>query len=92
MFLAGVGVTAVLGQLYLTRALQLEPAGRATAIGYVQIVFASVWGIFFFHEFPDALSLLGAAMVLASVVVLARRRARPGVRATLVEEATAEAM
>jgi drug/metabolite transporter (DMT)-like permease len=91
-FLAGVGVTAVLGQLYLTRGLQLEPAGRATAIGYVQIVFAATWGMIFFHEFPDALSLLGAAMVLVSVVVLARRRGSPATRAARAEEGTAEAV
>jgi len=92
VLLAGVGVTAVLGQLYLTRGLQLETAGRATAIGYVQILFAATWGMFFFGEFPDGLSLLGAAMVLVSVVVLARRRGRPDTRAVRVEEATAEAV
>lgn len=92
LFLAGVGFTAVLGQLYLTRGLQLEPAGRATAIGYVQILFAATWGMLFFHEFPDALSLLGAALVLVSVVVLARRRGGAATRAARAEEATAEAI
>jgi drug/metabolite transporter (DMT)-like permease len=91
-FLAGVGFTAVLGQLHLTRGLQLEPAGRATAIGYAQILFAASWGMIFFHEFPDALSLLGAALVLVSVVVLARRRGSPATRAARAEEATAEAV
>lgn len=90
--LAGVGVTAALGQLYLTRGLQLEPAGRATAIGYVQILFAATWGMLFFGEYPDALSLMGAAMVMVSVVVLARRRGRPETRAARVEEGTAEAV
>ncbi|HET7231732.1 MAG TPA: DMT family transporter [Longimicrobium sp.] len=91
-FLAGVGFTAVLGQLYLTRGLQLEPAGRATAIGYVQIVFAATWGMLFFGEFPDALSLLGAALVLVSVVVLARRRGGAATRVARAEEGTAEAV
>ena len=90
LLLAGVGVTAVLGQLYLTRGLQLEPAGRATAIGYVQIVVAATWGILLFREYPEPLSLLGAALVLVSVIVLARRRA-PAVRADLAEEPTASA-
>jgi drug/metabolite transporter (DMT)-like permease len=90
VLLAGVGFTAVFGQLYLTRGLQREPAGRATAIGYVQIVFAATWGMIFFGEFPDALSLLGAAMVLSSVIVLARRRRSSPARAVLVEEAAAE--
>lgn len=92
VFLAGVGITAVMGQLYLTRGLQLEPAGRATAIGYAQILFAALWGMLFFREFPDVLSLLGAALVLVSVVVLARRRGAPETRAARAEEATAEAV
>jgi drug/metabolite transporter (DMT)-like permease len=90
--LGGVGVTAVLGQLYLTRGLQREPAGRATAISYVQVVFAATWGVLFFREYPDALSLAGAALVLASVLVIARRRADAGPRLQRPEESTADAV
>ncbi len=92
LLLAGVGITAVLGQLYLTHGLRLQTAGRATAIGYVQIVFAATWGMIFFHERPDALSLMGAALVLVSVVTLARRRGGAEVRAVRAEEGTAEAV
>lgn len=90
--MGGVGVTALLGQVFLTRGLQREPAGRATAIGYAQILFATIWGILFFRDWPDALSLAGAALVLVSVVVLARRRGRPDLRAARAEEPTAEAV
>ncbi|HEX6748848.1 MAG TPA: DMT family transporter [Longimicrobium sp.] len=92
LLLAGVGVTALVGQVFLTSGLQREPAGRATAIGYVQIVFAATWGMLFFREWPDALSLLGAALVLVSVVTLARRRGSPEVRTSRAEEPTAEAV
>jgi len=90
--LLGVGVAAVMGQLYLTRGLQRETAGRATAIGYVQIVFAALWGILWFREFPDALGLLGAALVLLSVLVIARRRRDPSARIQRPEESTADAV
>jgi drug/metabolite transporter (DMT)-like permease len=89
--LGGVGVAAVLGQLCLTRGLQREPAGRATAISYVQVVFAAAWGVLFFREYPDALSLAGAALVMLSVVVLARRRRDPSARLQRPEESTADA-
>lgn len=76
LWLLGVGVTAVLGQLYLTRGLQLEPAGRATTAGYVQIVFAALWGALFFAELPDLWSLAGTLLILACVLAIGRQRAR----------------
>lgn len=79
--LLAVGVTAQAGQVYLTRGLQLEPAGRATAIGYLQVVFAALWGALFFAEFPDGWALAGAAVILASTLTLARRRTGPRRRA-----------
>jgi drug/metabolite transporter (DMT)-like permease len=75
--LLGVGLTAQAGQVYLTRGLQLEPAGRATAVGYLQIVFAGVWGAIFFAEFPDAPAVAGAALILVSTLALARSRTGP---------------
>ncbi len=90
LLLVGVGVTALLGQVFLTGGLQREQAGRATAIGYVQIVFAAGWSALFFAQYPDAAALAGALLVLAGVLVLARRR--PPARAERVEEATPEAL
>lgn len=75
--LLGVGLTAQAGQVYLTRGLQIEPAGRATAVGYLQIVFAGVWGAAFFAEYPDGWAVAGALLVLVSTLSLARRRAEP---------------
>lgn len=71
--LLGIGITTQVGQVYLTRSLHALPAGRATAIGYVQIVFAFVLGIVFFATVPNLWSLIGAALVLASVLLLGRR-------------------
>jgi drug/metabolite transporter (DMT)-like permease len=90
--LGGVGISAVLGQLCLTRGLQREPAGRATAISYVQVVFAASWGVLFFREYPDALSLAGAALVLLSTIVIARRRGDASARIQRPEESIADAV
>jgi drug/metabolite transporter (DMT)-like permease len=87
--LLAVGVTAQAGQVYLTRGLQLEPAGRATAVGYLQIVFAAVWGAAFFAEYPDAWAVAGALLILTSTLLLAQRRTGPRRRAA--ETSAAEA-
>jgi drug/metabolite transporter (DMT)-like permease len=72
--LLAVGVTTLFGQIFLTLGLQRERAGRATAVGYVQIVFASLWGAVVFGDVPGVSTLAGAAVIVASTVLLARER------------------
>lgn len=74
VLLLSIGLATQVGQVYLTKSLHLLPAGRATAIGYVQIVFAFGLGIVFFGTVPNAWSLIGAGLVLASVLLLSRRQ------------------
>ena len=38
----------------------------------IQIVFAAIWGFLFFSEVPDLLSIVGALLVVAGTVVVAR--------------------
>lgn len=72
--LLAIGVSTYLGQIFMTWGLQREPAGRAMAVGYLQIVFAGVWGFLFFSETPDAWGVAGAALVVASTFGLGRAR------------------
>ena len=71
--LAGIGVVTQLGQVFMTKGLRLEAAGRATAVGYMQIVFAAAWGAIFFAEFPDLWGAAGAALIVAGTFGIARR-------------------
>ena len=71
--LAGIGVTTHIGQIFLTRGLALETAGRAMTVGYVQIVFAALWGALVFGERPDVWTGLGAGLIVASTLAVARR-------------------
>lgn len=74
LVLLGVGVATQLGQVFLTWGLRLERAGRAMAVGYLQIVFAAVWGALFFAEIPDRWSVVGALVIVASTFLLSRIR------------------
>lgn len=76
LLLLGIGLSTQVGQVYLTKSLHLLPAGQATAIGYVQIVFAFALGVVVFGTVPNAWSLLGAGLVLLAVLLLARRPPR----------------
>ena len=72
--LVGVGLFTQLGQLGLTKGLMGLPAARATALSYVQVPLASLWGLWFFHDRPSPDSLLAALLVLAATVISLRSR------------------
>lgn len=76
LVLLGVGLTTQAGQVYLTRGLQVERAGRATSVGYLQILFAVVWGLTLFGELPGRGMVLGASLIVASTVILSRSSRR----------------
>lgn len=73
-WLVGVGVFTQLGQVYLTRGLTALPAAQATAISYVQVAFAGLWGWLVFGESIDGWTVAGAALVLAATLVSLSRR------------------
>ncbi len=72
LLLLGVGVATQGGQVCITRALNAERAGRVMAVGYLQIVFAAVWGILLFGEVPDAWAVGGALVIMGSTFLLTR--------------------
>lgn len=76
MVLVLIALSAQAGQIFVTRGLQLLPAGQATAVGYLQVVFAAALGAIFFADRPDGWVLAGATIILGSTMVLVRLHAR----------------
>ncbi len=77
IWLLGVGLFTQLGQIWLTEGLAALPAARATSINYVQVVFASFWGMLFFAEPITGGVVLGAMCVLgATLISLSARSSR----------------
>lgn len=74
-WLLGVGLFTQLGQLTLTEGLMGLPAARATAISYVQVAFAVLWGWLIFAEPLEGTTLLGGLLVLAATLMSLRRAA-----------------
>lgn len=73
LLLLGIGVTAQLGQIEITKGFALETAGRASSVTYLQIVLAYSWGVLFFGEYPNTISIVGAFLVVLGVFSLTRR-------------------
>lgn len=74
LWLVGVGIFTQLGQVALTRGLTALPAAQATAISYVQVAFAGLWGWLVFGEGLDGWTVAGAGLVLAATLVSLRPR------------------
>jgi drug/metabolite transporter (DMT)-like permease len=68
-----VGIFTQTAQVFLTKGLLRERAGRAMSISYVQVIFAAVWGAVFFADVPTPLSLFGAALVFIGSLLVAGR-------------------
>jgi drug/metabolite transporter (DMT)-like permease len=71
-FLLGIGFATQVGQVSLTRGLTVLPAARGTALSYLQVVFAVLWGILIFGERPDVWTIVGGGIVVLSSVWVAR--------------------
>ena len=69
--LLGVGCFTQLGQMALTKAMQLDAASRVTSLSYVQIIFAAILGWLAFGEVPTQATLLGGGLILLGAMVSA---------------------
>jgi drug/metabolite transporter (DMT)-like permease len=74
LMLLGIGVFTQIAQVYMTKGLHAEKAGKAMSLSYIQIVFAAVWGFLFFSEIPDWLSIAGAVLVVVGTLVAGLKR------------------
>jgi len=70
VMLAGFGT---LSQLLLIRALAIGEAGMLAPFAYTGLIFATVWGVVFFNEYPDGWTVLGAAVIVAAGVYVWHR-------------------
>ena len=79
IWLLGVGLFTQLGQVWLTQGLTALPAARATSINYVQVVFATLWGVLFFAESITGTVVVGALCVLGATLISlsARQTVKP---------------
>lgn len=79
LFLAGVGLLSVGAQLLLTAAYRREKAGRVAMVGTIGPVFAGLLDLAIWNRLPDWPVLLGAFLILGSLLALHRqgRRSQP---------------
>jgi len=74
--LAGATAFGVVGYYALTVAMRTGDVGVVTPFRYTRLVFALILGVLVFAERPDALTLIGSAVVVGSGVFTLLRGAR----------------
>src|SRR5699024_1126505 len=71
--LVGMGVSALVGQLFLTLAFSRGAPAKVSVVGLTQIVFALAFGVWLFDHKVNALTLAGTALVIAPTAWLLTR-------------------
>ena len=69
LWIIGIGLFTQLGQTFLTIGLKSLPASEASSINYLQVFFASIWGVLFFREIININFLFGSLMVLLGTII-----------------------
>ncbi|MGY3569119.1 DMT family transporter [Vibrio paucivorans] len=64
-----VGIFTQIGQLGLTKAMQTQSAGKASAYSYVQIVFSAILGAVIFNEIPSVWTYIGGSLIVAGALI-----------------------
>jgi drug/metabolite transporter (DMT)-like permease len=77
VLLVGIGVSTQIGQVFLTKSLMIERAGRATSVSYLQICFAVIWQLVVFGQSPGLGTLLGSALIIGGTLAVSAT-AKPG--------------
>lgn len=71
--LAGLGLIASSGHLLVVMAFAKVPASTLAPLQYLEIVSATLLGLYFFGDFPDLTAWLGIAIIVGSGVFVAWR-------------------
>ena len=78
LLLGSLAIYSTLAHVLLTAAFRDAPASLLGPVSYLQLIWTSLLAWLVLGDFPDAISLLGMAIIGASgVLVTLRRRRQP---------------
>lgn len=75
-FMLAIGLIAAAGHFLVIRAYDFASASFLAPFGYAEIVTATLLGYFVFGDFPEPVTWLGIAVVIASGIYIALRERR----------------
>lgn len=69
LILLGIGVSTQFGQVYLTKALQIETAAKVSAMKYFGTVYAFLYSYYIFDEKYSVFSIVGILLIICGVIL-----------------------
>lgn len=63
-----------IAQVSINRGLQLEMAGPATSMRFLDVVCSYIWQVFFIHDKIDVYSIVGASIVSICLIMISLRK------------------
>jgi drug/metabolite transporter (DMT)-like permease len=68
-----LGILGTGAQLCVIRSFSMAEASAVAPFAYVGIVFASLWGIIFYGEYPDKFTIIGALVIVGAGIYVWHR-------------------
>lgn len=69
LMLCLAGLSAAFGQFSITAAYTYAPAREISVYDYSAIIFSTIWGLAFFDQIPDFLSIIGYLIICGAAVI-----------------------
>ena len=79
LFFALIGITSGAGHFLTIKALEYAPASLLAPFAYIQLLWVSILGMVVFGDFPDSITLIGMAIVVAGGLLVAASHRRKSV-------------
>jgi drug/metabolite transporter (DMT)-like permease len=73
-YILGVGLSASLGQVYMTKAYGATKAGIVGAVGYSVILFSLIIGLMLGDDLPNLLGFIGILAIIMGGILIAREK------------------
>ncbi len=74
LYIAGIGLSASFGQIYMTKAYGATRAGIVGATGYSVIIFSLIIGLLLGDNLPNFLGFLGIFAIILGGILIAREK------------------
>lgn len=74
IYIAGLGASATVAQIYMTKAYGIAKAGIVGAVSYANILFSLILGVMLGDALPDLLGAFGIILVIIGGILVAKEK------------------